>query len=485
MYKTAYKFSDEVVFYFDTAGNKYVASGGSLAWRINNPGLVRSQGPRKLGSIGNYDRYAIFSHPREGRKALATWIRSKKYFNSSLKILGEHYQSETPDLFVSQLSSLSQIPPETKIQSLSKPELERLLLSIEKLCGYATTGNESFFLLPKIIAKIENGKGKEETYLIGDNIVLTKKEGIEWVQSHRLDGVIVNERSGAIHLRSRPNGYMQYLKIPDSKLFPSPGKIDTLIRTVGERKPGQCIWGFINGIDNTKEEALESAEKISKAADGEQVFSMPNDRALLAIKDALICVVLKLTLNTAIVRWAAKFFRYLLSLSEKDEAHPPVIIFAHSQGAIITEHALELLSKKEREKLIIFTFGGGSFIDPGKSHPDSHNFASAADFVCRLGSPNIRYLALQRYFGSKKGRSQQDMIHQLAEHDVLLNLDTTDPETIEVYTQQRMKHYEAEFSKLNHVTILDPDPLLRHKFCSSCYQYTVQIIINLYRQKKG
>jgi hypothetical protein len=190
MYKAAYKYSDEVVFYFDSAGNKYVATGGSLAWRINNPGLVHSHThfSRKLGSIGSFGPYAIFSHPQEGRKALAAWIHSKKYFNSSLKALAEHYQPKSPDAFVSQLSSLSKIPTETKIKLLNQQELSRLLISLEKLCGYASTGNEAFSLLPKIIAKIENVKGKEDTYLIGNNIVLSKKEAIEWIQSHRLDG---------------------------------------------------------------------------------------------------------------------------------------------------------------------------------------------------------------------------------------------------------------------------------------------------------
>lgn len=42
MYKFAYKFNDDIIFYFDACGNKYVASGGNFAWRINNPGLVRS-----------------------------------------------------------------------------------------------------------------------------------------------------------------------------------------------------------------------------------------------------------------------------------------------------------------------------------------------------------------------------------------------------------------------------------------------------------
>ena len=72
MYKAAYKYSDEIVFYFDSAGNKYVATGGSLAWRINNPGLVHSHThfSRKLGSIGSFGSYAIFSHPQDGRNII-------------------------------------------------------------------------------------------------------------------------------------------------------------------------------------------------------------------------------------------------------------------------------------------------------------------------------------------------------------------------------------------------------------------------------
>jgi hypothetical protein len=293
---------------------------------------------------------------------------------------------------------------------------------------------------------------------------------------------MVHEHNGALHLRSRPNHCIQNLKVRETELLPSEGKIDTLIRTVGAGKSGQCIWGFINGINNTRDEALESAEKISQAARGERVYSMPNDTVLYGVKDALVCVALKLTADTPIVQWAAKFFRYLLSESEKDETHPPVIIMAHSQGAIITEHALEILSKKEREQLIIFTFGGGSFIAAGKSHPDSYNYASAADFVCRLGSPNVQYLALQRYFGSKEGRSEQEVIYQLALYDAMLDLDSTNPKTIETYTKQRMNHYEKEFSKISNVTVLDPDPKWKHRFSSSCYQAAVQMITKKYER---
>jgi esterase/lipase superfamily enzyme len=62
---------------------------------------------------------------------------------------------------------------------------------------------------------------------------------------------------------------------------------------------------------------------------------------------------MKLGFDTPIVSWAAQFFRYLLSLSEKIDSHPPVIIFAHSQGAIISEHALKHLNIDERRRVLI------------------------------------------------------------------------------------------------------------------------------------
>src|SRR5207253_1946794 len=94
--------------------------------------------------------------------------------------------------------------------------------------------------------------------------------------------------------------------------------------------------------------------------------------------------------DTVLVGWAVRFFRYLLRLSEQDNQSLPVIIFAHSQGAIICEHAIEQLSVAEREKIRILTFGGGSFIAPNKCHPDSHNYASAIDIVCGMGTPGLR-----------------------------------------------------------------------------------------------
>lgn len=39
MFKSAIAHSEDIIFYFDRLGNKYVAQEGSLAWRLHNPGL--------------------------------------------------------------------------------------------------------------------------------------------------------------------------------------------------------------------------------------------------------------------------------------------------------------------------------------------------------------------------------------------------------------------------------------------------------------
>lgn len=467
-----------------------MASGGSLAWRLNNPGLVRSHShfSRSNGSIGHCGCYAIFPDPQQGRKALLAWLHAKKYYDSTLKTIASYYQENSPDVYLNRLSSFIKISPDKKLKFLTKHEFDCLVLGIEKLCGYTPTGNESFSLLPKIIAKIECGVDREDLYLIGDTKILSKEEALQWVLSHRLDAVIVYEENNKTHLRSRPNYSFQKIKIYANKLLPSAleGKeIDALVRITGEKKSGQCIWSFINGIDNTKEEALASATLISQAAGGERVLSMPNDTIWKGI-DLCVCFVLKLSANTPLVAWTVKFLKYLLAIAGLETKVPPVIVFAHSQGAIYIEHALELLTPHERNQLRIFTFGGGSFIASGMSHPDSHNYASAADYVCPFGSPYLQYLALKRYYELKNGLSEQQVIHQLAYADALLDLDSIDPETIAKYTKIREQHYEKEFSKIRNITILDPDPgsKWKHEFSSECYQTTIQSIIKRYQNNE-
>lgn len=410
-------------------------------------------------------------------------MRSKTYYHSSLYAIGKHYQPSDPGAYVAKLAALTGLPPTSQPSSLKTEEFERLARGIEKLCGFSVTGDEKLLLLPRIIAKIEGPNDEADRYLIGDNIVLTAPEAHDWVLSHRLDAIIVRQRNGATHLRSRPHHRIWNTRVSEEVLVPFEGQIDTLIRTAGRHQPPQCLWGFINGVRNSKDEALASAHLISTAADGEVVLSMPNDSEFYGLKDFLACITLKASIDTPIVTWAVEFFRYLLHLSNQGNQQLPVIVFAHSQGAIISEHALQLLSERERQAIRIFTFGGGSFIATDACHPDSHNYASANDPVCRMGSPNYQMLALHRYYGLKQGLSMEQVIYQLAFQDAILHLDTLNDSVMETYIRLRSRYYEIEFDKMRNVTILDPSyTSWEHGFANDCYQKVVAEIIQKYKK---
>jgi hypothetical protein len=483
MYKAAHTQDGNIVFYLDPTGNKYAATGGNLAWRLNNPGLVHTTSRlfSRQGSIGHFDHYAIFPTPEKGREALTNWLHIKKYFTRSLKTIAKHYQPHNPNDFADKLSALTDIPVRAKLNTLSKQQFNCLLLSIEKLCGYTLLGSENFYFLPKILGKLESSD-HEDGYLIGGNLILSKKETLDWVQSYRLDAVIVHESNGHLHLRSRPDHLIQHIRFPFVTAS-EPQDITASMRIVGAKKPKQCIWAFINGIDNTKEDALQAATQISAMAGGERVFSMQNDtRGFKGSIDFGDCILLKASLDLPVIDRALKFLRYLMTLEKEEKT--PIVLFAHSQGGIILEHALEFLEPSERLSLRIFTFGGGSFIAPGKCHSDSHNYASVADYVCLLGSPSLQMLALQRYYARKESLTDAQMIQQWAFRDAILALDSIDPNVIQKFAETRAAHYLGEFARIRNLTILDPDPDSRwkHKFASDCYQKAVQQLIQKYRQ---
>jgi glutamate formiminotransferase len=65
----------------------------------------------------------------------------------------------------------------------------------------------------------------------------------------------------------------------------------------------------------------------------------------------------------------------------------------------------------------------------------------------------------------------------------MLEIDSLNPKAIEGYKKERIKHYEKEFTKINNVTILDPDSDSRwkHEFKSDCYQKTIKSLVKKYQ----
>lgn len=242
-------------------------------------------------------------------------------------------------------------------------QFESLLNAIAKVCGYSLIGDEKCYRLLKIYGKIEE-EGGQVDYFLEDRAIISETEAIRRLKSHESDAVIVQAENGKIYLRSRPRHCMWHLRIGSSQVHCEDidvsikdEEITSFFRIVGSKK-GRCIWGFINGVDNTREEALASAKMISKKVGGEEIFTLQND-TWGKKDDVLTCIVLKISVDTPAVKRAIEFVRHPLSLG-KQKHECPIVIFAHSQGAIIMEHVLEKLILNEKEKLRVFNFGCGS-----------------------------------------------------------------------------------------------------------------------------
>jgi hypothetical protein len=148
MYRIAYPQDKNTIVYFDKCGNKHVRKGGSLAWRINNPGLVKSHShfSASNGSIGSCQGTSIFSYPEQAHKALAMWLRSKKYCNANIQVIAKRYYPQNADALAIRLSTSISVSIDKKLKSYTDIEFQKLLKAIEKSCGYELTGKEEELL---------------------------------------------------------------------------------------------------------------------------------------------------------------------------------------------------------------------------------------------------------------------------------------------------------------------------------------------------
>lgn len=483
MFIRACAFDDQVIFYYDQYDNKFIAKGGSLAWRTNNPGLVHSHSGAaiKQGAIGSSSGITIFSQSEYGEKALAQWLYCKKYYPEPLLKLAAHYSPDNPKKVLEKLCELSFLDGDSIICSLSKNEFNALVWSIKKLVGYSEMGNEEFYVLPKISCRFYSKKAGIDLYLVGANEFLTKNEAIHRVEIHQLDAVIVRKKDGNIYLRSRPGHQSQMIHLSEHE-YGNNVEFDDVIRNSGRKSEGQCTWGFINGVRNPPSSAEESLELISTLVNKQQVWALINDQKLWGAGDFAVCFSLKLNIKTPIIRLATDFFRFLLDQSRRDSKRSPVVVIAHSQGALICDLALENLSIDERQQIHIFTFGGAAFIKPEKANKNSHNFVSLHDPIPKLASPNSHYLLLRREDFYQQGKGEEELLDLLSTQDADFYLDTRDLETIAEYKKQRKSEYRKQLSYLKNVTVLQGSNSgsWEHSFDISCYQSKLKEVLEAY-----
>ncbi len=194
--------------YFDEQGNMTIRSGGSRAWRCNNPGaLLKSaysigKDRRAIGiaGFGAYI-YAVYPDYDTGHEALIVMLRGSRYRNLTLLEASLRYVEEDPG-HGPKIAKMSNLDPNRKISSLSDEEFERYWKAIEKNERWEV-GKEDF-IEKWIIVGVHKKRGVIFEYFVQktrESVWLNKEQAIILANAGRLHAIIVHLKSGGTYLR--------------------------------------------------------------------------------------------------------------------------------------------------------------------------------------------------------------------------------------------------------------------------------------------
>ena len=194
--------------YLDEDGNMIIRSGGSRAWRCNNPGNLKAstystgRNRRSIGTAGRGENvYAVYPDYKTGHEALLVMMRGSVYSPLTLREAMHRYDSNNP-LYIDEIVKITKFDPERTIKSLNDKDFEKFWKAIEKIEEWRP-GEEEFFE-KWIISGVHKTRGVISEYRIN------KSEGNEWFSKenalklageHRLHAVIVHLKNGTKYLQ--------------------------------------------------------------------------------------------------------------------------------------------------------------------------------------------------------------------------------------------------------------------------------------------
>ena len=132
--------------YINARGEKIQRSGGSAAWRNNNPGNIRkSKSAYSFGAIGETDKWAVFPDEETGLNAIVKLLQSKNYRNLSVKAAihrwAPYSDGNNPENYARKISKMTGLSPDAKINTLNEFELQKVANAIKTIEGW-TVGKE-------------------------------------------------------------------------------------------------------------------------------------------------------------------------------------------------------------------------------------------------------------------------------------------------------------------------------------------------------
>ncbi|HEV7737106.1 MAG TPA: hypothetical protein VGO47_07020 [Chlamydiales bacterium] len=162
--------------YFDEQGNMIIRSGGTRAWRNNNPGNMVANhytmgAERSSKAVGKAGGFAVYPDYKTGHQALVDMLSGKKWGAKTLQQASIDYTPDNPK-HIDTVVDETGFDRTRKIQSLDLLEFEKYWKAIEKI----------------------------EKWVVG------KEEAIRLANEHRIHAILVHSPNGHLYLRPEYKG---------------------------------------------------------------------------------------------------------------------------------------------------------------------------------------------------------------------------------------------------------------------------------------
>lgn len=122
------------VIYTRENGSKFKRSGGTRAWRNNNPGCLRySEFSISNGAIGKAGGFAVFPDKKTGEKALSALLKTKSYYNLTISDAIFKYappHENDTQTYKNRLKQMTGLPINLKISELTDEQMSHVVNAI-------------------------------------------------------------------------------------------------------------------------------------------------------------------------------------------------------------------------------------------------------------------------------------------------------------------------------------------------------------------
>lgn len=133
------------VIYTDANGGRVRRTGGTPAWRNNNPGNIRdSDFARRMGAIGAANGFAVFPDEATGLAAMGALLRGNSYRNLSIIDAISRYAPPSENdtrAYQQRIAQLTGLDIQLRIRDLDESQFSALLGAMRRIEGW-TPGRE-------------------------------------------------------------------------------------------------------------------------------------------------------------------------------------------------------------------------------------------------------------------------------------------------------------------------------------------------------